>query len=107
MEVALGLLELSGLGASIFLFVKMQKRQISILDLLKFLKKCTVFSPDLLLKVLQQRAPRTYLSSIKEYEEGDEYIRGLAFVQGIVEASSPLVSSLNKKTKLILSSLTH
>lgn len=107
MEYVLSLLEVSGLGASIFLFYNLQKRQIKILDLMQFLKKSTVFSPELLLKVLQNRAPSTYLSSVKDFEEGKDYIRGLAFVQGIVDCKNPIVSNLNKTTKLIFSSLTH
>jgi hypothetical protein len=75
--------------------------------LLQFIKKSTVFSPELLLKVLQSRAPSTYRSSIKDLEEGSDYIRGLAFIQGIVNCDNPILSQLNKKTKLIFSSLTH
>lgn len=107
MEIALSLVELTGLGASIFLFYNLNQRQAKILDLLQFLKKSTVFSPDLLLKVLQKSAPATYLSSLKDLEEGTDYIRGLAFIQGIVDCNHPIISSLNKNSKLIFSSLTH
>jgi hypothetical protein len=60
MEILLSLLEVSGLGASIYLFLNLQRRQIKVLDLLQFLKKSTVFSPELLLKVLQKSAPAAY-----------------------------------------------
>lgn len=52
MEVAVSLLEVTGLGASIYLFYNLQRRQVKILDLLQFIRKSTVFSPELLLKVL-------------------------------------------------------
>lgn len=106
MELAAGLMELSGFSLAAYLFYKTQNQQIKTLNLLEFVEKSTVFGPGLLEKVFSGRAPRYYLRSIRNFEEGDDYVRGLAFVQGIAHSDIPIYSALDNTTKLIFSSLT-
>ena len=98
MDYIFGAMELSTLSLSSYLFYIMQKNQIKLMDLLGYLERSVVFDPDLLQKVLNKEAPGIYLNSIKNFEEGKDYSRGLAMIQGIVDTKSPLVSVLNKKT---------
>lgn len=105
MELFLGVLEVSGFTLSSYLFYKTQSQQVKILDLLEFVEKSTVFGPDLIQKVFSHRAPRYYLRSLRNFEEGEQYARGLAFVQGYAHSETPITSTLDKATKVIFSTL--
>lgn len=105
MEIALSILEIGGLTASSYLFFLLQDKKYKLVDLLDFINKATVFNPELLKKILSGKAPRTYFDSLRDFEEGKDYARGMAFVQGIVDAKKPLLSKLNKSTQLIFSSI--
>lgn len=105
MEIALGLLELGGLTTASYFFFSLQDKKYKLMDLMNFINKATVFNPDLLTKIFSGNAPRTYLKSLRDFEEGKDYVRGMAFVQGIVDSKHPLISRLNKNTKLIFSSI--
>lgn len=105
MEIALSLLEIGGLTASSYLFFSLQDKKYKLEDLLNFINQATVFNPELLKKILSGQAPRTYFESLRDFEEGKDYVRGMAFVQGIVDAKSPLLSKLNQSTRLVFSSI--
>jgi hypothetical protein len=98
-------LELCTCTLSTYLFLTMQRNQIKLMDLLAYLERSVVFSPDLLQKVLNKEAPGIYLNSVKNFEEGADYSRGLAMIQGYVESKAPLKSILNGKTNLAVRSI--
>lgn len=105
MEIALTIFELGGLTVASYFFFSLQAKKYKMTDLVEFINKATVFNPELLKKILSGKAPRTYLESLRDFEEGKDYARGLAFVQGIVDSKTPILSRLNKNTKLIFSSI--
>ena len=54
---------------------------------------------------MEANGNESLLKNIKEFEEGKNYSKGIAFVQGIVEGDQILRSILNHSTKLVLSSV--
>jgi hypothetical protein len=105
MDIALGVAELSGFTLASYLFFSLQRRNFQMQDIIKFLSSSVVFCPDLLQKILSGNAPKIYLKSLREFEEGKDYARGLGFVQGVVDCRKPILSVLNRSSKLIHSSL--
>lgn len=105
MDLSITGIELGAFLFSTMAFFKMQKRQIEILEYLSFFEKSVVFTPSLLKKVLNQEAPRFYTNSIKDFEEGENYVKGLLMVQGRVEGGElPILSSLNRRSRMVLRS---
>lgn len=62
-------------------------------------------SPSMLIKAMEINGPNHLLKNIKEFEEGKNYSRGLAVVQGLVDSEQVIRSILNHSTKLVLSSV--
>ena len=105
MEWGLGFLEGSGLLFSCYVFYQLQKKQTKLSNMLEFMDSATVFSPKLLEKVMSANGPKTYLKSLKDFEEGINHAKGVGFVQGIVNSDRPLRSMLNHGTKIVLSTI--
>ena len=105
MDWALGSLEASGLLFSSYIFYQLQKRQTKLLNMLEFMDSATVFSPKLLRKIMSSDGPKTYLKSLKEFEEGGNYSRGIGFVLGTVNSDRAIRSILNHTSKLVLSTI--
>jgi len=103
MEYTLGSLELGGFCLASFFFYNSLKQQQSLLQSIEFMQKATVFSPNLLKKILEDGSPQSYLNSIKRFTEGKNYSMGDAFIKGYIDCKRPLTSSINKDTKMILS----
>lgn len=75
--------------------------------MLSYFERSTVFDPELLQKVLSHQASSVYIKSVQNYEDGGDFCRGIAMIQGIVDSDSPLKSSLNSKTKLVVRALSQ
>lgn len=105
MDLGLGFLESSGLLLCSYIFYHLQKKQTRLLNMLEFMDSATVFSPKLLAKVMSSNGPKTYLKSLKEFEEGVNYARGIGFVQGLVKSDRGIRSILNHTSKLVLSTI--
>ena len=105
MEVLFGTAEVSSFALLAYLFYELQKKKYKMIDLLEFLTKSTVFNPEHLKRILNGKAPQKFLESFRDFEQGKDYARGLAFVQGQVGCPNPIISTLNKRTKLIYSTL--
>lgn len=105
MDLGITGIEIGAFLFSAMAFFKMQRQQIQILEYLSFFEKSVVFNPELLKKVLTHSAPRIYTNSIKDFEEGENLIKGLVMLQGKISSDSEILSTLNKKSKLVLRSL--
>lgn len=103
MDFTLGSLELGGLCISSLIFYNTLKKQQKILSTLEFMQNATVFTPQLLKKVMHEGGPQSYLNSIKKFTEGKNYSMGEVFIRGFVDCNRPLSSSINKETKMVIS----
>lgn len=63
-EYSFGCAEAAVIGASSWLFYKMQRNQIRMMEMLSYFERSTVFDPELLQKVLSNQASSTYMKSI-------------------------------------------
>lgn len=105
MEFVLGVLETGGLALTAYTLYKMQHKQLKTQDLITFLQKSSVLSPSMLVKAMEANGAGYLVKSVKEFEEGKNYSRGLAMVQGLVDSEQVIRSILNHSTKLVLSSV--
>ena len=74
------------IGVSSWTFYKMQRNQIRMTEMLSYFERSTVFDPELLQKVLSNQASSVYMKSIKNFENGSEFSRGIAMIQGFVDS---------------------
>lgn len=105
MDLAQGMMEVGVLtfcGYSIF---RWQKKHQKIKDLIEFTQQAAAMTPSMLRKAMEAGANFSIMKNIRNFEEGKNYARGTAFIQGIVETAHPLRSILNHSTKLVLSSV--
>ena len=107
MDFVLTCIEVGGFTVSTYFFFKVQKSQSELLEFLSYFQRSIVFSPDLLTKVLNHQAARYYINSIKNFEEGKEVSKGLAMVYGRVDCPKPIISFLNRSSKMVISTLTQ
>jgi hypothetical protein len=105
MEFVLGLIESGGFAFTAYTLYKLQQKQLKIHDLISFLQKSTVLSPAMLVKAMEANGAGYLVRNVKEFEEGKNYSRGLAMVQGLVDSEQIIRSILNHSTKLVLSSV--
>lgn len=105
MDFLLGALESGGLVFTAYSLYKLQQRQLKIHDLISFLQQASVVSPSMLVKAMEVNGPNYLLKNVKDFEEGKNYSRGLAMVQGLVDSEQVIRSILNHSTKLVLSSV--
>ncbi len=105
MDFAFGCFEASAFAFCSYTFYRCQKKQLRFQDLINFVQQATPLTPSDLRKAMQTNGSEPLLKNIKEFEEGKNYSKGVAFVQGIVEGDQVIRSILNHSTKLVLSSV--
>jgi hypothetical protein len=105
MDFVLGLAETSGFAFTAYTLYKMQQKQLKIHDMIGFLQKAAALSPSMLIKAMEANGPGYLVKNVKDFEEGKNYSRGLAIVQGLVDSEQVIRSLLNHSTKLVLSSV--
>lgn len=105
MDFALGCIEASAFAFCSYTFYRCQKKQLRFQDLISFVQQATPLTPSALRKAMETNGSEQLLRNIKEYEEGRNYSKGIAFVSGVVEGDQVIRSILNHSTKLVLSSV--
>lgn len=105
MDFVFGFAELGSFAYCGYTLYRWQKQHVRITEMLEFIQKAGVMSPTMLRKAMDYNGSETLLKNIKEYEEGKNYSKGVAFVQGLVESEQVIRSLLNHSTKLVLSSV--
>lgn len=73
--------------------------------ILEYLSISNALSPQLVIKALQNGSSPEILLNFLDYEEGQNYAKGIALIQGIVESDQVIRSVLNHSTRLVLSSV--
>lgn len=105
MDFLLGALETGSFAFTAYSLYKLQQQQLKVHDLVSFLQQAAVMSPSLLVKAMEANGPNYLVKNVKDFEEGKNYSRGLALVQGLVDSEQVIRSILNHSTKLVLSSV--
>jgi hypothetical protein len=105
MDFLLGALETGGFAFTAYSLYKLQQNHVKVQDLVTFLGQAAVMSPSALVKAMEAGGPSYLVKSLKDFEEGKNYGRGLAVVQGLVDSEQVIRSILNHSTKLVLSSV--
>lgn len=100
-----GAVEVGSLAFCSYTFYRWHKRDTRLQDLMGFAQKASVMSPSMLARTMDYHGSEYLLKNIKGFEEGKNYSKGLAFVQGIIDSDQALRSVLNHSTKLVLSTV--
>jgi hypothetical protein len=99
------LVEAGAFSYASYTFYRWQDKQTKLNQLIKFLKSANALSPNHLTKAMDGKSSPYLLNSVLGFEEGKNYSRGLALVQGVVDSEQVIRSILNHSTKLVLSSV--
>jgi hypothetical protein len=103
---AVGLLiEASCFSYASYTLYSWQERQGRLRKSIQFLRHATPLSASILQKALESNTSSYILNNIMGFEEGRNYSKGLAIVQGIVDSEQVIRSVLNHSSKLVLSSV--
>lgn len=105
MDLAQGMMEVGALTFCGYCIFRWQKKHQKLKDLIEFTQQAATMTPSMLKKAMEAGANFAFMKNIRNFEEGKNYARGTAFLQGIVDTAHPLRSVLNHSTKLVLSSV--
>lgn len=105
MDLLLAFMEAGSFAFCTYTFYRWQKKQIKLQDMIDFALKSNVMSPGMLKKAMEVQGNEFLLRNIKDFEEGKNYAKGVAFVQGVVDSEQVLRSVLNHSTKLVVSTV--
>lgn len=105
MDLAQGMMEVGALTFCGYCVFRWQKKNQKLKDLIEFTQQAAAMTPSMLRKAMEAGANFSVMKNIRGFEEGKNYARGTAFIQGIVDTAHPLRSILNHSTKLVLSSV--
>jgi Zinc finger, C3HC4 type (RING finger) len=105
MDIAQGMMEVSALTFCGYCIYRWQNKNQKLKDLIDFTQQAAALTPSMLRKAMEAGANFSMMKNIQNFEEGKNYARGTAFIQGIVDTAHPLRSILNHSTKLVLSSV--
>ena len=105
MDIVGLLIEASCFSYASYTLYSWQGRQARLRKIIEFLKDATPLSASILQKALKSNTSSYILNNIMAFEEGKNYSRGLAIVQGIVDSEQVIRSVLNHSSKLVLSSV--
>lgn len=105
MDLVLGIAEGSAFAFCSYTFYRWQKKQLKLLDLIGFVQNASMLSPSALCKAMEANGSDALVKNVKDFEEGKNYAKGIAFVQGIVAGNQVIRSILNHSTKLVFSSV--
>lgn len=103
MDLVSLLIETSCFSYASYTFYRWQEKQGKLRKTIKFLREATPLSPSLLQKALESNTSPFLLRNVMDFEEGKNYSKGLAVVQGLVDSDQVIRSVLNHSTKLVLS----
>lgn len=99
------LVEAGAFSYASYTFYRWQDKQAKLNHLIKFLKSANALSPGHLIKAMDGKSSPYLLNNVMGFEEGKNFSRGLALVQGVVDSEQVIRSILNHSTKLVLSSV--
>lgn len=97
------LIEASCFSYASITFNRWQEKQGKLRKTIQFLRDAAPLSPSILRKALQSNTSPFIMNNIMDFEEGKNYSKGLAVVQGIVDSEQVIRSVLNHSTQLVLS----
>ena len=105
MDLLLAFAEAGSLAFCSYTYYRWQKKHVKLQDMIDFAQRASVLSPSLLRRALESPGSEALQRSLKDFEEGRNYAKGVAFVQGVVESGQVLRSVLNHSTKLVVSTV--
>ncbi len=100
-ELLFGSLEVLGLTISGSLFYYYLKKNRSDLSKLRFMEQAEIFSPSTLIRMFTSDPSNSSLNNLYDLTKNKEYTAGKCFVEGVIDCDRPLISSINKQTKLV------
>lgn len=103
MDFVIGMIEAGAFVLCSFRLFQWQTKLIKVRKMLEFVNRAHIMSPGLLKKAMDDNSSQYLQNGMMDFEEGKNYSRGLAFVQGIVGSNHVMRSVLNHSTKLVLS----
>jgi hypothetical protein len=103
MDVVMLLIEASCFSYASITFYRWQEKQGILRKTIRFLRDAAPLTPNILQKALQSNTSPFIMNNIMNFEEGKNYSKGMAVVQGIVDSEQVIRSVLNHSTRLVLS----
>lgn len=104
MDIVFGVGETICLAVSFHAFLRCQKDQSSLQDLIAFVQKAAILTPTTAFGLLES-ARDPVSQDIRITAEGKNYIKGLGLFQGIANCTRPLYSLMDLSTKLLVSEI--
>lgn len=106
-KIVIATLEACGLSISSYLFYHYLKKQQGVYNLLEYMEKASILTPELLKNSMSHsdllKLFKGDLINLKNYKN---YSIGTGFVQGVISSLDPILSSINGETQMVISNIT-